>query len=168
MILPDEFWDDEEEELFLLLIAIFLLVQRYGTQGAAALLPSETFDDVDTLTDDVIQRYREQAAGMTDYNRQRVLEAWQEAGGDVVSFENEIESIYSANRARLTGITQVTSAFAIISAAVFSAAGRQSVWQTMNDARVCPDCAAMHNQVVGDGEEPPLHPGCRCWLEPAE
>jgi hypothetical protein len=42
-------------------------------------------------------------------------------------------------------------------------------WQTVKDAVVDPDCAALQGQQWPLGQNPvspPLHPNCRCWLAP--
>ena len=38
------------------------------------------------------------------------------------------------------------------------------IWQTANDDRVCAICGPRHNQEITDGEYPPIHPRCRCWV----
>jgi len=47
----------------------------------------------------------------------------------------------------------------------------EEIWQTMEDGRVCPDCDELDGESIAHiGEEPPLHPNCRCFarLVPAE
>ncbi|KKK61598.1 hypothetical protein LCGC14_3012710, partial [marine sediment metagenome] len=42
-------------------------------------------------------------------------------------------------------------------------------WLTVVDARVDPDCEALHEEqwpIDSIPNEPPLHPRCRCWLSP--
>ena len=38
------------------------------------------------------------------------------------------------------------------------------IWQTRNDEIVCPICGPKHNKEIKDGEYPPAHPRCRCWV----
>jgi hypothetical protein len=40
----------------------------------------------------------------------------------------------------------------------------EEIWQTMEDGRVCPDCDELDGETIAHiGEEPPLHPRCRCF-----
>jgi SPP1 gp7 family putative phage head morphogenesis protein len=50
-------------------------------------------------------------------------------------------------------------------------------WYTAEDENVCPQCEALDGKTVdigddfftasyGDGNQPPLHPDCRCYVRP--
>ncbi len=45
--------------------------------------------------------------------------------------------------------------------------GRQMRWRTAGDSKVCPACRARDGMIVDPKDQsPPLHPNCRCRLEP--
>jgi len=39
-----------------------------------------------------------------------------------------------------------------------------TIWQTNNDELVCPICGPKHGKPITDGEYPPAHVNCRCWV----
>lgn len=82
---------------------------------------------------------------------------------------------YSATRANMIAVTEVTRAFAAGNLAAWQASGviEKRRWNTNNDELVCPVCGPLAGQVVGLDEEfgdgidgPPAHPRCRCWITP--
>ena len=71
-----------------------------------------------------------------------------------------------AERIAVTEITRAASEGEQEIARELADAGIQMtpIWQTNNDELVCELCAPRHNQVITDGEYPPIHPRDRCWV----
>ena len=82
---------------------------------------------------------------------------------------------FSAERARMIAVTEVTRAFAEGNMVSWRASGviQKRRWNTNNDELVCPVCGPLAGKVVAldapfDGGigNPPAHPRCRCWITP--
>ena len=77
---------------------------------------------------------------------------------------------YSPVRAQMIAITETTRAAAQGELETIAKLHEQyglefeAVWQTANDERVCIICGPKHGKVITDGEYPPAHPNCRCWV----
>lgn len=92
----------------------------------------------------------------------------------------EIEAILGPARVEAVAITELTNAYTAGELAAWYGDNRVTgkVWRTAEDERVCEFCGPMDGQTLdlhggfttepdGFGPlAPPLHPRCRCWLEP--
>ncbi len=87
--------------------------------------------------------------------------------GDV---KDRLGRVYGPKRAEMIAVTEVTRAAVEGQRLVIRELNKQGVqmvpvWQTNNDALVCPLCGPRHDKVIEDGVYPPdPHPRCRCWI----
>ena len=93
-----------------------------------------------------------------------------EEGWNLGQLQTDLEKWYSPVRAEMIAVTETTRA-AVEGERAYAAQMEKEfgvamvgTWHTANDERVCPICSPKHNQVITDGEYPPAHPRCRCWV----
>ena len=95
-----------------------------------------------------------------------------EEGWNLGQLQTDLEKWYSPVRAEMIAVTETTRA-AVEGERAYAAQMEKefgvamvATWHTVNDERVweCPICWPKHNQVITDGEYPPAHPRCRCWV----
>jgi hypothetical protein len=83
---------------------------------------------------------------------------------------SDLERYYSPVRAEMIAVTETTRAAVEGERALVDALQKESgiamvpIWQTSNDERVCPICGPKHGKPITDGQYPPAHPRCRCWV----
>jgi len=80
-----------------------------------------------------------------------------------------LEMVASPIRAEMIAVTEITRAASEGEQEIARGLAQQGIemtpiWQTNNDDIVCPECGPRHDQEITDGEYPPLHPRCRCWV----
>jgi HK97 family phage portal protein len=108
----------------------------------------------------------------------------QDGGFTVDQLTNAVNDVYAfadANRAPMIAQTESYRAtnFANLNAWQQSGVVKTVVWYTMEDGAVCAECAPLDGKEVstgadfftasyGDGNQPPLHPRCRCGMRPQE
>lgn len=103
---------------------------------------------------------------------------WVEQGGALKDLRRSIDAIINdESRAQLIAQTESTRAFAEGNTMAWKAQGIEArKWFTVRDERVCPVCGGLHGQVArmneafqakaGPIQNPPAHPGCRCYVQP--
>jgi len=102
----------------------------------------------------------------------------------LVDLTKALEQWFSPERARRIGVTEATRIYALgnreawknsfVDPGLQQATGITAMrWQTARDNLVCPICAPLNGKQVlldrgfpVDGDMPPAHPNCRCWLTP--
>jgi HK97 family phage portal protein len=103
-------------------------------------------------------------------------------GTNLQKLTDAVEGVYSFADERRAGLIAQTEAYRTSNWANREAWRESGVvttvrWYTAEDQRVCPDCAALDDMVVGiegkffvdtyaDAGIPPRHPDCRCYLRP--
>jgi hypothetical protein len=93
-----------------------------------------------------------------------------EKGQAIEDLNNALVEEYGAYRAGLISITEVTRASVEGEKDIVDEIEKDSslemvpTFNTENDDIVCDDCGPLNQQEVEDDDFPPLHPGCRCWL----
>lgn len=127
--------------------------------AAANWAQSYTYELVNNLTTTRIGKLQQY---ISDYYKQ---------GLTIGDLEAKLQPWFHGRNAARIAITEVTRAAANGELATSNSIMQQTpeividqVWQTSNDEMVCPICGPRHNKVVRDGEYPPAHPNCRCWL----
>jgi SPP1 gp7 family putative phage head morphogenesis protein len=123
---------------------------------------------------------RERLAGVLEEGRKNLLTPQETA----TLIADRFKTI-NPNRAALIARNELANAANAVGYEVFKRNGVTEVrWVTVMDDRVCPICSPLHNQVVGidnnftgkqstdlgtkivfEGERPPAHVNCRCYLE---
>jgi hypothetical protein len=93
-----------------------------------------------------------------------------EEGWNLGQLQGELEKWYSPVRAQMIAVTETTRASVEGERALVWQLEKENgvrmtpVWQTANDERVCPICGPKHGKPITDGQYPPAHPNCRCWV----
>lgn len=82
--------------------------------------------------------------------------------------ENIQRIVYNPNRAKLIAQTEITRANVEAEVQMVQELGNTLAarWVTNRDDLVCPICGPRDATMQGDGwfDNPPAHPGCRCWV----
>lgn len=83
--------------------------------------------------------------------------------------EARLVRLFGPKRAEMIAITEITRAASMGEQEIareLSAMGINMIpiWQTRNDELVCEICGPKHGKPITDGEYPPAHPRCRCWV----
>lgn len=176
MPIDSAFWQDEEAALWAAIVAIYIDSLIQGVQGGTNALPPElqALVNVDKINEQALvqssQFKREVLASIHDTTRERVeavLAEWD--GRDMAVLSALLEPIFSASRAEMIAITEVTRAFQDGNTLAWLATGYVSLyqWNTQKDERVCPICSPKDGRIYAvGGEKPPAHPNCRCWTSP--
>jgi hypothetical protein len=114
--------------------------------------------------------------GITDTTRRGVQDAvadYYEEGLNLGQLRERLGRWYGPMRADMIASTEVTRASVEGEREVVREIREQGiemveVWQTNNDEMVCPLCGPRHGKPKGDGwgdgDGPPAHPRCRCWV----
>ena len=120
----------------------------------------------------------ELVAGITDRTREVIsksMEAFWWDGLSVSDFANMLEPTFGPARAATIAVTETTRAavqgeLAVVNYIEIMLPNVEmiAIWQTVNDEAVCDICGP-RNQTTAEeggweGDEPPAHPNCRCWL----
>ena len=100
---------------------------------------------------------------------QSAVSSYFDQGWTIGQLEDRIVSAFGPVRAEMIAVTEVTRAASEGEQMItreLSSQGIQMrpIWQTNNDALVCPICGPKHNKEIKDGVYPPAHPRCRCWV----
>lgn len=100
----------------------------------------------------------------------RTIPRFYEEGWNLGELRTALERWHSPVRAEMIAITETTRAAVEGERVIVDRLRRDSgiemipFWQTANDERVCPICGPKHGKPITDGEYPPAHPRCRCWV----
>lgn len=110
---------------------------------------------------------------------QAAISRWIEAGNALDDLKQSLTTIFaSPARAEMIAQTESTRAFAEGNTRAWVAAKVPARrWFTVRDGDVCEICDPLHGKVVplgkpfksidGDIDNPPAHPRCRCYVQPA-
>lgn len=124
------------------------------------------------------ERVGELIGGVNETSQARVRRAierfYNPPQGETVTLDdvkNQIAQVFGAERAELIAITEITFAASggeLAAVQELAALGvvTRAVWNTSQDALVCPICAPRNGTYQGEFWEnyPPAHPKCRCWV----
>lgn len=93
-----------------------------------------------------------------------------ERGVNVGDTRDAIARVYSPSRAEIIAQTEITRAATEGELQGARELERQGVrlrpiHKTNRDDLVCPICGPRDRTEITDGNYPPLHPGCRCWVD---
>lgn len=108
----------------------------------------------------------------------------QQNGTNLKELTEAVDGVYSFADERRAGLIAKTESFRAANWAnrkAWQESGvvRSLIWYTAEDTRVCPDCQTLDGTKVGiedkfftddysDGEVPPRHPDCRCYIRPED
>jgi SPP1 gp7 family putative phage head morphogenesis protein len=106
----------------------------------------------------------------------------QDGGTNLKELTDAVDGVYSFADERRAGLIAKTESYRAANWAnrqAWSQSGvvKSLMWYTAEDERVCAYCNELDGTVVGiedkfstddysDGENPPLHPDCRCYIRP--
>lgn len=177
-VYSQDFWDDEEDLLWLALSSLFVSVVIKGMAEGIAALPPEiqplvNWDVLNTNAIRYAKAYRyDLIKKINDTTRKQVQEAmtdWIRSGDPLSVLEDTLAPIFGQIRAEMIAATEITRIFAEANSAAWTSTGfvNQVKWNTAQDERVCPICGPKSDELFDmDGEKPPAHVRCRCWLTP--
>ena len=174
MALSDSFWQTEQDTLAKLLAPFLGRIAGNAAKQAA--------EDVGVAWDVVnadVQRWAEAhagelAQGLTQTTRDQLgqtISDWIESGAPLDDLIADLSALFAPNRAALIGTTEVTRAYANGNRLAWAASPLVTGmrYMTVNDGTVCDECGPLDGQTFAlddDGNAPPLHPRCRCYLQP--
>lgn len=158
-------------------------IQTAGQGGAAAL--GINWDLVNTQARDWASAYSAQLvrriADVTRARIQAAVTSFIDTSEDIPDLARRIRKIIDdPRRALLIAQTESTRSFAEGNTLAWTAQGIQGrKWFNVEDSLVCPICRHLGGQVAKlgqpfkgpDGQDidnPPGHPGCRCYVQPVE
>lgn len=128
-----------------------------------------TYDLVTGITETSRRGLQQAVSG---YFQEGITQA--ELTAQISSFKDRTGRLFGPVRAEMIARTEVTRAAvegerALVKETDSILAGHGiepmvPFWQTRNDEIVCPICGPKHNKEIVDGEYPPAHPRCRCWI----
>lgn len=114
-------------------------------------------------------RFAQQATDTSQAQVSQVVADWVESGGTMKDLTDRVGAVWTGPRADVAAATEVTRLYAQGNAAAWKESGVVSgyTWKTANDERVCLVCGPLaDSDVAMDGDLPPAHPNCRCWIVP--
>lgn len=181
--LTSNFWLTEAALLYGLVFDIVDEAVERGAlsaaQGIIQMLLNVGLPEVDLdLLNEAAHAYAQQqtfelVSGVTETSR-AVLQAhfseWIASGEPLPKLVEALTPMFGPVRADMIASTEITRAYAnsnILAWREYGVDGQR--WQTAVDDIVCPQCGPLHGNEypLGDSEHtPPLHPRCRCWLQP--
>lgn len=133
----------------------------HGSDQALAFVQRYTFDLVSGIEETTRAALRKE------------IDAFIRDGGmRIDDLANRLNRWYSPVRAEMIAITEVTRAAVQGELETVADIARDSdlqfvpYWQTANDeiVRRCPICWPKNDKPITDGNFPPAHPRCRCWV----
>jgi len=173
--LPPSFWENESQ---IMLAALRPFLENVYLEAAKRLMAA-TPSAIDwALVNEAAVKWASSYAFdlITGINNttmqalQSVLSAYFQHPTTIGQLEARIlELIASPVRAEMIAVTEITRAASEGEQEIARALAEQGIvmipiWQTNNDDLVCELCGPKHGQEITDGEYPPEHPRCRCWV----
>jgi len=172
---PNEYWQNGWREIQgdvePLMMDIFLM-QAEGLMAEIAI--GVNWDMVNVTASNWARQHTEQILKElfdTRYDHlNEIIPRFYEEGWNLGRLREDLERYYSPVRADMIAVTETTRAAVEGERAIVERLQKESgiamvpVWQTANDERVCPICGPKHDKPITDGQYPPAHPRCRCWV----
>ena len=172
--LPPDFWDREAEEL---VRALAPFGERVYLDAAAQMMETLPSGVDWALVNEAAVTWANQytfelVRGITQTNinlLQTSVSAYFDQGQTIGELEQRLLNAFGPIRAEMIAVTEVTRAASEGEQQIAKELAEQGIhllpiWQTNNDALVCPICGPKHNKEIKDGVYPPAHPRCRCWV----
>lgn len=174
MPLSEEFWKGERERLFNVLFPLVTDAALTGAENAITDLGvGVDWELVNKAVKKWAKKYTfDLVGGINETSKtflQKAVSEWIESGQPLDDLIEDIESMFSTNRAEMISITEVTRAFAEGNIASWKASevvdGKK--WMTAQDELVCEICEPLAGVESSlDEDAPPAHVRCRCWVSP--
>ena len=169
------FWTEHEKALIL---AISPRLQDVFMSQAETFMDDFTFLGVDwglvnTAAVDWSSRYTfDLVTGVNNTSRrylQSLLSGYFEQPMTIGQLRDSLTRIFGPVRAEMIAVTEVTRAAAegereTVRQLASEGITMRAIWQTNNDELVCTICGPKHGKEITDGEYPPAHPRCRCFV----
>jgi len=172
---PSEYWldgwRDIQKDVEPILLDVYLR-QAEGLMGNVGI--GIEWDMINTAASQWARRHTESVLKEL-FNRRyehldEVIPRFYEEGWDLGRLQYELEHWYSPLRAEMIAVTETTRAAVEGERAFVEELQKESnirmipIWQTANDEIVCLICGPKHGKEITDGNYPPAHPRCRCWV----
>ena len=175
-IVPPEFWREMEasgQEAVTPILKDFYIAQAQAMSEEVGV--ELTWSLVNTNAVNWSQSYGfELIRGLNETTRQQMQKVLSDFWSESATIEDligKIAELFGAARAERIAITETTRAAvegerAYIEGleAEFGMRAR-SFWHTVNDSYVCRACQEKDGLEVDRTDVPPLHPGCRCYID---
>jgi hypothetical protein len=172
--LPPNFWDEAGQELRHVLTPflerVYLdqagnLISSTGIGVDWALVNQRAIDWASVYTFNLVQ-------GITQTSQQtlsRALSAYYRDGLTRGDLEKLISPTFGPVRAEMIAVTEITRAssqgeLALVEEISKYGLRMRPIWQTNNDDLVCILCGPRNGKEIRDGQFPPIHVRCRCWV----
>lgn len=163
--------DVEDAALLAALLVLLLHAGRVGAENAADALAALDID-IDPDAVDIEGWANQYAPGQVDRineTSRTQIDAALDADPERDELSIAFDGIFGESRARLIAVTETTAAL-VAGALLAYETGKvkRGRFRTSGDDRVCPVCSPFDNKEFDLKEipQPPLHPGCRCSIEP--
>lgn len=167
-------WADEQQQLTQAVLPFYDETLGAAAQAGMRALPiGVDWDQVNTavlrLAQAEAQRFAAQAIDTSRTQVSQVVADWIGSGGDMADLIERVSRVWSGPRADVAAVTEVTRIYAQGNATAWRESGvvNALTWKTAEDDAVCPICGPLADtELPFDGELPPAHPNCRCWVVP--
>jgi hypothetical protein len=172
--IPPDLWDELGEELAEVVIPFS---ERVYLESAERLLETVPIGVGWSLVNEsasnwALQYGSELVRGINGTTRQATNQAISNfftQGWTMGDLRGRLGRIYSPVRAEMIAVTEVTRAAVEGERATVREIEKEGIrmkpiFNTSNDDLVCPICSPRNQKEITDGQYPPLHPRCRCWL----
>ena len=179
---PQEFWETGHKTLALAMEPILMDIYLGQAEAMLGTVPiGVSWDMINKGAQEYSRRYgfdlvkeimNNTQGGITDILRalQTEIPNFYEAGVDLGTLTDRLSRWFSPVRAEMIAITETTRAASQAEQAVAAEIERESgikmipIWNTENDERVCPICGPRDGKEITDGQFPPIHVRCRCFV----
>jgi SPP1 gp7 family putative phage head morphogenesis protein len=174
-------WQDEDDLLYSVLFPLVFGAALAGAQsaldGLTAIGIGVDWGLVNKAARDWARQYTfDLVKGINGTSRQFLQQAvgdWIQSGQPIDDLVKQLEPLYGSVRAEMISVTEATRAFAEGNLTTWTESGVvDSIrWMTAEDELVCPICEPLDGKEGSltdgiEGQKPPAHVRCRCWLEP--
>ena len=100
---------------------------------------------------------------------QKLIPSYFEQGWNQGQLRTSLTPTFGPLRAEMIARTEVTRAASEGEQGIARLLAEQGItmkpiWNTRNDEIVCTICGPRNNHEIANGEYPPAHPRCRCWV----
>jgi SPP1 gp7 family putative phage head morphogenesis protein len=187
--IANAFWEHEDDILWKLLLKRLLASALSGAMIALdGLMEMGIGVEWALVNQAAVQwasKYSYQLARSINDTSQKFLQSaipeWINSGSPLDVLIEQLTPTFGEVRANLIGVTEVTRSYAEGNLITWKESGvvSGSRWMTGEDELVCPLCEPLAGTISGIDENgftteeggegvtaPPLHPGCRCYLQP--
>lgn len=172
--MPAQFWGDEPAKIAQDALPFYDETMAQAAQAGLDALPigvdwGQVNQAVLQLAQQEAARFAQQATATSEGQVSQVVADWIKTGGDMPDLISRVALVWEGPRPDVAAVSEVTRLYAQGNAAAWGVSNvvDGATIKTANDDRVCPICGPLADTDVPlDGELPPFHGGCRCWIVP--